>query len=118
MKKRKTQAEKQKEYIQNITKEFCKARNISELKRGKSNSREHLTHIEWKNKKIREEYEEIKAEIKEKEQLNLQLEQEIGEKKVILTADISLKDFKEQNFLGGRWNVEKLQGLLDNVKIL
>lgn len=31
MKKRKTQAEKQKEYIQNITKEFCKARNISEL---------------------------------------------------------------------------------------
>lgn len=88
------------------------------LKRGKSNSREHLTHIEWKNKKIREEYEEIKAEIKEKEQLNLQLEQEIGEKKGILTADISLKDFKEQNFLGGRWNVEKLQGLLDNVKIL
>ena len=50
--------------------------------------------------------------------MNLQLEQEIGEKKGILTADISLKDFKEQNFLGGRWNVEKLQGLLDNVKIL
>ena len=88
------------------------------LKRGKSNSREHLTHIEWKNKKIREEYEEIKAEIKEKEQLNLQLEQEIGEKKGILTADLSLKDFKEQSFLGGRWNVEKLQSLLDNVKIL
>lgn len=88
------------------------------LQRGKSNNREHLTHIEWKNKKIKEEYQEIKAEIKEKEGIRSQLEQDILEKKEILKADISLKDFKEEGFLGRRWNVDKLQKLVDSTKIL
>lgn len=86
---------------------FAKALN---LQRGNTNSREHLTHIEWKNKKIKEENLIIEKELEQKKK-------EIKTKKEALTPNQKIEDLKDNTWLGGKWNQDKIQNLLDTHQI-